>query len=102
MKYLSIMIVALLLLAGCSTPAATTSEGTITKAEFEQIKNGMTYEEVVKIVGGEGELITESGTPGEESYTVAYQYTGKGSVGANANFMFQGGKLITKAQAGLK
>jgi hypothetical protein len=78
------------------------SEVTITKEEFDKIQNGMTYEEVVKIVGGEGHKISESGKPGTAEHTVMYDYTGEGDIGANASLMFQGGKLITKSQFGLK
>jgi hypothetical protein len=31
-----------------------------------------------------------------------YQYEGEGELGANASFTFQGGKLVNKAQFGLK
>lgn len=102
MKKLFILISIVLLLAGCSGVKASTSEGTVTKAQFESIKNGMTYKEVVKIIGGEGELISESGASGDELHTVMYMYNGKGSTGANANFMFQDDKLVNKAQVGLK
>jgi hypothetical protein len=74
------------------------SDVTITKEEFDK----MTYEEVVKIVGGEGHKISESGKPGTAEHTVMYDYTGEGDIGANASLMFQGGKLITKSQFGLK
>jgi hypothetical protein len=78
------------------------NEPTMTMAEFDQIKNGMTYEEVTAIVGGPGEMVVETGTPGDQYYTVAYKFNGEGSLGANAQLMFQGGKLNMKAQAGLK
>lgn len=75
---------------------------TISKAEFDQIKNGMTYEQVVAIIGGPGELMSEVGSSGSEYYTVMYMWDGDGGWGANANAMFQGGKLQSKAQFGLK
>jgi hypothetical protein len=75
---------------------------TISKAEFDQIQNGMTYEEVVKIIGGEGELLSETGTKGDPAHTVMYKWDGEGDIGANANAMFQGGKMINKSQFGLK
>lgn len=74
----------------------------MSKAEFDVIKSGMTYEEVTAIIGGPGELVSESGSPGEEFHTVMYQYEGEGQIGANANLMFQGGKLVNKAQFGLQ
>lgn len=75
---------------------------TISMEEFSKIKNGMTYNEVKEIIGSEGELLSESGAPGSPYYTVMYAWDGSGSLGANAIFMFQGGKLISKSQMGLK
>ena len=74
----------------------------ISKKEFEQIQSGMTYEEVVSIIGGEGEVLSETGNKGEDLHTVMYQWDGESGFGANANAMFQGGKLNTKSQFGLE
>lgn len=74
----------------------------VSKAEFDQIESGMTYEQVKEIIGGEGEVISESGKPGDQFHTVIYHYEGEGELGANASFTFQGGKLVNKAQFGLK
>jgi hypothetical protein len=78
------------------------SDVTVTLDEFNKISNGMTYEEVVEIIGGEGDLLSESGDKGTELHTVMYMYTGEGDLGANANFMFQNNKLENKSQIGLK
>lgn len=78
------------------------SDVTITLDEFNKINNGMTYEEVVKIIGGDGNLLSESGEKGTEYYTVMYEYSGEGDLGANANFTFQNDKLQNKSQFGLK
>ena len=84
-------------------PAPTpTNKQTMTMAEFTQLKNGMSYEEATKIIGGPGEVMSESGSPGDAAHTVMYTYKGEGSLGANANVMFQGNKLMNKAQFGLK
>ncbi len=83
-------------------PAQEENKPTITKAEFDQIKSGMTYEEVTQIIGGPGTVLSESGNPGEKLHTVIYQYEGEGSLGANANMAFQGNKLQNKAQMGLE
>lgn len=74
----------------------------LTKEKFERIQNGMTYEQVQEIIGTDGELMSEGGEKGTEFYTVMYMWKSVGSPGANANFMFQGGKLNNKAQFGLK
>jgi hypothetical protein len=101
---LSLLILCIILLTACGpTVTDSGSKGIkVSKAEFDQIQSGMTVSQVEGIVGGAGDLVTESGKAGEDLHTVAYSFDGEGSVGANANFMFQGGKLINKAQAGLK
>lgn len=76
-------------------------DGVLTKEKFEQIKDGMTYEEVVKIIGSEGEILSESGEKGTSLYTVMYSFEADGSFGANSSMMFQGGKLMNKSQFGL-
>ncbi len=80
----------------------TDNNPTITKAEYDKIENGMTYEEVVGIIGGKGEALSEVGEKGTAFYTVVYMFNGEGMLGANANFTFQNGKLMMKAQAGLE
>lgn len=76
------------------------NEPTITMDEFKQIQNGMTYEQVVQIIGGEGELIS---TAGDGQYKIEmYQWEGEGGFGANANVTLEGGKVTAKAQLGLQ
>lgn len=86
--------------AAPTTTAAPENDPTITYDEFQQLADGMTYEEVVAIIGGEGSVLSESGSPGDQFYTVMYGWDGE-SLGANANAMFQGGSLTNKAQFGL-
>ncbi len=62
----------------------------------------MTYEQIVEIIGGEGDILSESGNEGDQFHTVNYMYNGEGDLGANANFTFQGGKLQNKTQMGFK
>lgn len=75
----------------------------ITLAEFEAIKSGMTYEEVVEIVGGEGTLNSEADLGvGEEYRTQIYSWEGEGVFSSgNATVSFQGGKVVAKSQFGL-
>ena len=63
-------------------------------------RNGMSYEEVCDINGGEGELGSESSFMGAS--TAIYTWEGKGSIGANAVITFQNGEVVSKAQAGLR
>ena len=72
----------------------------ISKAEFDSLETGMTYEEVVAIIGGEGELSSRVDVAGYD--TKLYIWQGDGSIGANANITFQNNALTAKAQVGLK
>ncbi|MBJ7987797.1 DUF3862 domain-containing protein [Bacillus cereus] len=74
----------------------------ISKAEFDQIQNGMSYDEVKTIIGSDGEVLSENGQAGEQFHTIMYKWDGEKGFGANANFMFQEGKLQNKSQFGLK
>ena len=58
----------------------------------------MSYEEVVRILGSEGKEISRSDIA--DINTVMYAWEGSGI--ANMNAMFQKGKLVTKAQFGLR
>lgn len=76
---------------------------TITLEEFNAIMIGMTYQEVYEIIGGPGEVISEVDLGlGEQYRTVMRQWMGEGSLVANANITFQGGKVTLKAQLGLQ
>jgi hypothetical protein len=69
------------------------------KAEFEQVKNGMTIEEVEKILGpGSMDAESESGNVKIQMYS----WQAKGDLGANITVSFMNGKVDTKAQFGIK
>ncbi|MFD1884956.1 hypothetical protein [Paenibacillus wenxiniae] len=68
----------------------------ITFAQYKKLEVGMSTEEVINILGGEGEALSET------ENTVVYSYKGAAGDGSNAVIAFQGGKLLTKAQSGLK
>lgn len=75
----------------------------ITLEEFNQVETGMTYEQVVEIIGTEGTVMSESDITGDGQYkTTIYSWEGEGSLGANANITFQAGKVVSKAQFGLE
>lgn len=91
--------------ASAATEVISDSGGVkITKAQFEAVETGMTEDEMFEILGGKGEIISDSdiGYGEYEIKTVMYEYEGTGVVGANANFTVQNGKVVSKAQAGLK
>lgn len=71
----------------------------ITLDEFNRIESGMSYEDVVNIIGSNGSLSSESSMG---NYTIQI-YTWYGNIiGANANVTFQNGKVVGKAQVGLR
>lgn len=74
----------------------------ITLEKFNKIETGMSYEQVVQIIGEEGTTLSESSITNDEKYhTIMYSWKAKNGI-ANANVTFQGGKVISKAQVGLK
>jgi hypothetical protein len=89
--------------AGFSMPSIGTE--IVTYDEYEKIKDGISYSQVVQIIGAQGEELSRNkieGIPGvmESIETVMYQWVN--SSGGNMNAMFQNDKLIQKAQFGLK
>lgn len=74
----------------------------VTRAQFDELKNGMTYGEVRTILGRDCPVAAETGEPGSTAHTLMYKCDGKGRPGANMNFMIQGERLTMKAQAGLE
>lgn len=69
---------------------------TISKAEYDKIEVGMSYDEVVKIIGCKGELTDSS----EELNSEVYAWRGLG--GGHAEFLFVDGKVWIRFQEGLK
>ncbi len=68
-------------------------------AEYQAIRPGMSYSEVVAIIGGPGEELSSSDIAGIS--TVMYQWEGNGFA-ANMNAMFQDDRMVQKAQFGLR
>ena len=83
--------------AAASRPAA--QAGGVTMANFNKIHEGMSYDEVVKILGSPGEVQSSGEFGGIK--TVMYAWKATSGFG-NMNAMFQDGRLITKAQFALK
>ncbi len=67
--------------------------------KFNQINNGMTYEEVKNIIGCDGKLSTES-SAGDQSMKIYYWYAKNGI--SNATFSFYNDELNAKSQVGLE
>lgn len=72
----------------------------ITLAEYNQIKSGMSYDEVKEIIGSEGSL-TSSVTFNGITIQI-YTWYGNGITGSNANVTFTNDSVTGKAQVGLK
>jgi|GEM_PF-2368315 len=87
--------------APTASPAAN-GKGTISKAAYDSIQTGMSYDEVRSIVGSDGELLSEIGMEEDPFYSIIYFWSGQGVLGANANVTFQDGEVISKAQYGLQ
>lgn len=68
--------------------------------EYNKIQTGMTYKKVVEITGGEGTELSSNEIGGYK--TIIYKWDGEGSIGANANIIFQNDAVMSKAQYGLK
>ena len=82
------------------TPEVNYNPPTISLNEYNQLFEGMSYEKAVQIIGSGGELMSESSISGFTSKM--YSWEGEGSIGANANALFQNGSLMSKSQFGLQ
>jgi hypothetical protein len=70
---------------------------TVTMDKYNQVKEGMTYEQV-KAILGEGQIISQTKIINAES--IMYEWINKD--GSNMNGTFSGNKLQAKAQINLK
>lgn len=70
----------------------------ISMDKFNQIKIGMNYEDVVKIIGSEGEQTSSSKFGSNELKSYAW----KGTKYSRINATFRNGELSRKSQSGLK
>jgi len=83
-----------------SSPAQ--AGNSITLAKFNQIQQGMTYRQVVSILGREGTVMSENNIEAGQFSVHTIMYTWEAGLFANMNAMFQNGKLMSKAQMGLR
>ena len=81
---------------------STYGPGYMTLEIFNKIQIGMTYEEVVNLVGTQGTVLSDVDVGDPSLRTTMYSWEGNGQLGANANVMTQGGKVVSKAQFGLE
>ena len=71
----------------------------ISMEEFSEIKTGMSYDEVIEIIGCEGELSSEVSVV--DITSELYIWYGSDGI-SNANVTFSNGKVMAKAQFGLE
>ncbi len=81
-----------------SIPKPKPSDAGLTKANFKKIKTGMSYKEVVEILGEEGDELTKSVAAGQSIAT----YMWSAGTFSNVTLTFRNDKLISKFQMGLK
>lgn len=71
----------------------------INKEAFDKVQLGITYEQLVQAVGGEGTITEQKGTQGEPGFTVIVLYPGV--QGGEARFVFKDSKLGSKTASSL-
>lgn len=73
--------------------------------KYHRIQMGMSYNQVVEIIGTHGNELSRNempGVPGVMPGIVTVMYMWQNSDGSNMNAMFQNNKLMNKAQFGLQ
>lgn len=96
-----VVMIAVVALVGCGAVAPPV----VTMDEYTQIREGMTYSQVVSIIGASGEEVASNvieGVPGVMPTMRTTMYQWVNADGSNMNAMFQNGELIQKAQFGLR
>lgn len=66
--------------SGSTTPSSGTSvygTATVTKAQFDQVQNGMSYAQVTGVFAGPGVVKAEAGSPGTPGYQISYAWDGE-------------------------
>lgn len=75
------------------------SQVTVTAEQYDKVQTGMTYDEVKKIMGGDGESLSETEIAGQTAEM--YTWSG-GSLGSNCTISFTNGEVSAKSQFGLE
>ncbi|MDR0326533.1 MAG: DUF3862 domain-containing protein [Oscillospiraceae bacterium] len=81
------------------TPAVEPTSDKITLEKFNALESGMSYNQVVEIIGETGTLLSETTLFGTTSKM--YSWDGKGIFGGTATVMFENDRLFSKSQIGL-
>lgn len=73
--------------------------GAVTMEIYQKIKNGMTYNEVVNLIGADGKPVVSAGDG--EYKTECYEWPGDSGGYSSVDVTFQGGVVAGKLQIGL-
>lgn len=90
MKKILVVFICLSLLLCCSACGREPDPTGISKAEYDKLYTGMYYEDVVEIIGGEGEKISEQ-DKSEDGYTenvFTYHFEGETNGYAEMEFTY--------------
>jgi hypothetical protein len=104
-SWITWVVVAIFVVIGLSGLSMLGSSSVVSMAKYSQIQNGMTYGEVVNIIGSQGQELSRNSMdsiPGVMSSISTVMYSWQNPGGSNMNAMFQNDRLISKAQFGLK
>ncbi|HTO29625.1 MAG TPA: hypothetical protein VL202_00375 [Pararhizobium sp.] len=80
-------------------PAVAETSCRVSKAQYDALQSDSSYSQVVSVLGCHGEELSSTEMAGFK--TVMLMWTGN-SFGGNMNVMFQNGRMMSKAQFGLK
>lgn len=98
---LTMMVITLLGFNAMRSLNENTDQQYITLEQFNQIEDGMTYEDLKKILKTSGEIQSESGDKDSDSNVLIYTFTGKAE-DSKAIVMLRGDKVISKSNIGLE
>jgi hypothetical protein len=98
-----VLVAALILINNPPQSVTSAKDGRITESQYDQIKTGMSYNQIKQLIGSDGKNIFESGDKGTASYQISYMWLGEN--GGEATISFSGTdqlKVLMKSQSGLK
>ncbi len=75
---------------------------TISLSQYNALNIGMSYQEVIDLIGGEGTLIYEPTAPDDDYASKIYTWLGNGPIGSHATLTFENNVLTNKTQNDLK
>jgi hypothetical protein len=89
------IMLACFIMGACTSPAQEKNKPTASVKEFTAIEKGMSYEEVKKIVGSEGERFSETGK-GTNNHKFAYVWDGDKGGQSFIHITFRNNKVLSK------